>query len=149
MELTPIGRNLNAAEPLAAIGAHHFGAQKDARPCPLSLRHQAGADMAARIDHCRQPHARRHKVGSSAPAIVGCGEDAGTAARRNTEAVDIGADGAGLHHAGPVIAAKGDQPFMRAGRDHRPFGHDLPQALARLMRQRHRADDRATCSSAA
>ena len=53
-------------------------------------------------------------------------------------AVDVGADRAGQHHAGPVVVAEDERPLDRAGGQHALARHDAPQALARRERQRSR-----------
>ena len=97
----------------AAIAPDHFGAQKNARaralppPRPVpGLTWPRGSTTAA----SRTPAATRSAAVRQPLSVVV--KMADTLARRRGKAVDIGADGAGLHHAGPVIAAEGDQPFM-------------------------------------
>ena len=65
-----------------------------------------------------------------------CGEHHRARARAHGEAVEIGADRAGQHDAGPVVVAEHQRPLDRAGGQHAPPGHDLPEALARQVRRR-------------
>ena len=83
----------------------------------------------------RPPPARSTAVFQPSSPVV---KTAARRARRDAEAIEIGAHGRGQHHAGPIVAAEHDRPLDRAGGEHRAFGDDPPQPLARLMRRRDR-----------
>ena len=53
-------------------------------------------------------------------------------------AVDVGAHRAGQHHAGPVVAAEHDGRSIAPAASTARLATMLPEALARLMRRRHR-----------
>ena len=60
--------------------------------------------------------------------VVVVGEDHRAAARRDTEAIEVGAHGAGQHDAGPVVVAEDDRPLDGARRQHGALGHDASTA---------------------
>ena len=71
-------------------------------------------------------------------AVVVIGEDDRAPAGQRGEAVDIGADRAGEHHARPVVVAEHQWALDRAGGQHAALGDDAPGSLARLEGWRHR-----------
>ena len=78
------------------------------------------------------------QVDRRAPAVVAASEHRDAPAGRCRVAVEVGAHGGCQHDAGPVVAGEHDRPLDGAGGQHRPLGHDAPQALPRLVRWRHR-----------
>ena len=124
----------DAAELLAASRLLHHGAGKD-RPRPGALLLDA---LGPRIDHGRHGDAACGEIARRGPAIVGGGEHHGAGAWRHAEAVEIAPHRRAQHHAGQIVAGKGDAALDGAGGKHGALRHDAPGALARLMLRRHR-----------
>src|SRR3546814_7768566 len=66
------------------------------------------------------------------------GDDDRAVAYLHAIAVEIGAGGAGQHHARPVVAVEDERLFDRTLRQHNLFGPYAPHALARGRRGRLR-----------
>src|SRR3546814_16524818 len=66
------------------------------------------------------------------------GDDDRAVAYLHAIAVEIGAGGAGQHHARPVVAVEDERLFDRTLRQHNLFGPHAPNALARGRRGRLR-----------
>ena len=64
------------------------------------------------------------------------GEDDDRLAGSCPVAIGVGAHCGTKHHAGNVIAAKGDGPLFGARREHRTLCDDAPVTLTRLERRR-------------
>ncbi len=90
------------------------------------------------VDDRLHRHPGGGEVGGHGAGAVVVGEDHGAAARRRGVAVQVAPDGAGQHHAGPVVVAEHQRPLQAAGRQHAALRHDAPQALPRRMRLGHR-----------
>ena len=121
------GRQLDALQAAAAPGRGHFPAHQDPRAGNVGRRR-----AIANVDDRSDVDARVCEIGRGAPAVVVVDEHADAPPGANREAVGICPHRAGQHHAGPVVAAEGDRPFGRAGREDRPPAVDPPQDLARF-----------------
>ena len=130
--------HFDAGDGLASAHAHDRPARQIARLCPLGS--VLGARRAAfpGVDHRGDNDAGIGEVDRGANCIVMVGKDHRALARRHAIAIDVSAHRAGQHDAGTVVVAEHDSALDRACGQHRALGHDLPQALARFMRRRHR-----------
>ena len=113
------------------MGGEDLAAENDAQPARFRAVEQGRRRRAARIDDRGHFGARIGGVESRRPRGVVIGEKRHAPARRDAEAIDIGLDGRGQHHAGPVVAAEDDGPVERAGGEHGALRHDAPHDLAR------------------
>ena len=128
---------------VATVCNHIHGAQ---HPATAGLRdhapHMAHAGqcghIAARVHHGFHHRACALQIRGRAPSIVVVGEDHGAFAGQHTEAVEVGAHRARQHHAGQVVVAENGCAFDGAARQHHALRRDAPQALAGLLRKRHR-----------
>ena len=94
----------DASELLPASRLLHHGACEN-RPWPGTLLLDA---LAPRIDHGSHGDAACREIARRGPAVIGAGEHNGSGAWHNGEAVEIAAHRRAQHHAGQIIAGKGN-----------------------------------------
>jgi hypothetical protein len=67
--------------------------------------------------------------------VVAAGEYHRSTANRDTKPVEVGTSGSREHDAWTIVASKNEGSLGCARSQQHSFGHNLPQSLARLMRQ--------------
>ena len=121
------GRQRHPVEAVAPPGRRHAAAHHDP-----GARHLDDGLAVPHVDDRGNFHTLPGEIGGGSPAIVIVGEQADAPPGADGEPVGVGAHRSGQHHAGPVVAAKGDRPLGGAGGEDGPFAVDPPQDLARL-----------------
>ena len=99
------------------------------------------ADRTHQRAGCVRPKIGNHdksasmmKINRGAIGVIIIANNDGALSRTNAIAVDIGANCAGKHNTGKIIACKNQWPFMGTLRDDHLFCADFPQTLAWQMR---------------
>ena len=112
-----------------ALRIDHLSPGKDRKLFPLR-------GIRARVDDPGHADAGGMQITRHLPRGIGIGKQRHALPCRHAIAVQIGADRAAQHDAGPVVVAKRDGPLQRARRQHRAPRHDPPEAFARQVRLR-------------
>ena len=134
--------DLDATNAMAAERARHHGARDDARAGPFGERRDRGRDLGRGSTSAATSTPAAARSAITPCRIVVIGEDDRAPAGQRGKAVDIGADGAGEHHARPVVVAEHERALDRAGGQHAALGDDAPGSLARLEGWGHRRHGR-------
>jgi hypothetical protein len=116
----------NRGKPRAALGVGDL-------PAEINRAILDRAGIKAAVDDRRHLHARRHQRPRRGPRAVVIGKNGDLAARYNAVAVQIGPHRPRHHDAGPVVHRKGDGPFNRPRRQHRPPRDNPPETFARQI----------------
>ena len=121
----------DAGHPLAALDLHNRTARFHANAHSLGLGGQIARHSAARVDNQRHFQPRLFQGNGGAVAVVIVGGDHCAVARGHSKVHHIIAHGRGQHHAGNIIAGKGQRPLNRARGGHDLARPDAPEPMLR------------------
>src|SRR5262245_24782109 len=97
------------------------------RSCP-----NAFSRRYASIDNGFDGQAGANEILDGRCDVVANAKHDGTVTRYSRITVEIGADGAGQHHARSVIVAEHQRPLDGTSRKNTPFGDDAPESVTRV-----------------
>ena len=121
----PSHRNRAQTQPPA--GGNHLTSGKYRH---VNVRHRVGAG----IDQRRHPHPRAAQIPRRSVPVVVVGEYRHFASGYHAKTMQIGSHRMRHHHAGSVIAGKGNHPLVRPSRQNRSLGNNPPKRLVRPSR---------------
>ena len=126
-------RNLDPRNAVIAIGGNDGMALQNFDASITNRTYQRAGCVFPKIgDHNKCASMMKIKRGAIGVIIIANND--GALSRTNAIAVDIGANCAGKHNTGKIIACKNQWPFMGTLRDDHLFCADFPQTLAWQMR---------------
>src|SRR5262245_26324640 len=113
-------------------------AGKQARSSRLRSCSNAFSHRCASIDNRFDGRASANEILDGRCYLVANAKYDGTVTRYSRVTVEIGADGAGQHHARSVIVAEHQRPLDGTSGKNTPFGEDAPESVTRFKFRWHR-----------